>query len=130
MSLDIPTIRPEELSNIILPDKEYIVFAKKKEFGEVYEKYSDKLSLTPEYIPPTRPLMTLEDIQNSTSCYYFLMDETKVGIVSDPYDSDEGNYTPYSEVADCEIICTSVEIADEYNDLKARVLLRLKEDFD
>lgn len=125
-SMNIPTIRTYELSNIILPNKEYIIFAKQKPTSQVYLEYSEKHSLVPEYISPTRPLYSYEDVINSASCYYFMLDDTKVGIVSDGTD---GLYTKYSSVADCEILCPSVEIAEKYEILKTKVMQRIENDF-
>lgn len=125
-SMNVPAIRTYELSNIILPNKEYIIFAKQKPASQVYLKYSEKLSLIPEYISPTRPLYSYEDVVNSASCYYFMLEDTKVGIISDGTD---GLYTKYSSVADCEILCPSVELVEKYEMLKTKVMQRIENDF-
>lgn len=118
-----PTIRTKSVSNVILPDKEYIIFANKKESSELYYKYAEKYSFASEYVSPISKLYTYEDIVNSALCYYFMCEETKVGFVSDGFD---GEYTKYSQVADCEILCKNEELAEQYKILKENVMQKLK----
>lgn len=120
---DEPTIRTKSVSNVILPNKEYIIFANKKESSELYYKYAEKYSFAPEYVSPISKFYTYEDIVNSALCYYFMCEETKVGFVSDGFD---GKYTKYSQVADCEILCKNEELAEQYKILKENVMQKLK----
>lgn len=127
LSRGIPTIFTGTASNMIIPDREYIVFANRKNTGGVYEKYINKTSLLPEYISPAALAETIEEARNMSSCFYFQIGETTVGIISDPF---SGNYTPYSEVSDCEILCLSPDAAEQYENLKSRIMQKIEEDFD
>lgn len=55
-----------------------------------------------------------------------MYDETKIGIVSDGADD---TYTNYSSVKDCEILCSSMELAEKYEELKIKVMQKVENDY-
>ena len=48
-------------------------------------------------------------------------------MLSDP---PSRNYTPYTEVEDCEILCLSPDAVEQYENQKLRVMQKIADEFD
>lgn len=107
-----PIFFERKLTNIIQPNKEYIVFANEQYTNESYKRFRK----IPTYIPANYPLKEAEYFE---AVSYFDTTSTSSTILSK--EDVEAYKIKYLDILDNEINCTSQKRADKFYALKERV---------
>lgn len=111
-----PVFFGNTLTNIIQPNKEYIVFANERYTNESYKRFRK----IPTYIPANYPL---KEVDYSEAVSYFDTTSTSSTILNK--EDIEAYKVKYLDILDNEINCISQRQADKFYALKERIFSKL-----